>query len=72
MTCYQFLQTLQLVPWFDNSKFLLPEDAQSAFTLLLLCSFLNLSENRRAPKPFFSYIELHQFENLQGFSFVCF
>lgn len=60
MTRYQFLQTLQLVPWFDNSK------------LLLLCSFLNLIENRKAPKFFFSYIELHQFENLQGFSFVCF
>lgn len=40
----------------------LPEDAHSAFTLLLLCTFLNLFENREALKPFFSYVVLSHFE----------
>lgn len=54
------------------TSFHLPEDAQGAFSLLLLFFFLNLIENRGALKPLSSYIGLNHLENLQGFSFVCF
>lgn len=63
---------LQLVPQFANSKFPPTWGCPKSFTFLMLCSSLNLIENREALKPCFSWLWLNWFEYLQVLVLVCF
>lgn len=47
------LTSSTVVPCLITASFDPPEDAQCAFALLLLCSFLKFTENRGVVKSFF-------------------